>query len=66
MSGPPLRYVYINPANSGHELYFGSEEYFRYYNYERPHDSLEKKHRQKNMDKKNMNKISTKYSTPLV
>ena len=59
-------YVYINPANSGHELYFGLEEYFRYYNYERPHDSLEKETPAKKYGQKNMNKISTKYSTPLV
>jgi putative transposase len=59
-------YVYINPANSGHELYFGLEEYFRYYNYERPHDSLKKETPAKKYGQKNMNKISTKYSTPLV
>jgi putative transposase len=59
-------YVYINPANSGHELYFGLEEYIRYYNYERPHDSLEKETPAKKYGQINMNKISTKYSTPLV
>jgi hypothetical protein len=42
MSDPPLRYVYINPSNRGHELYFGLEEQFRYYNYERPQNSIEK------------------------
>ncbi len=35
-------YVYINPANGGHELYSGIEEYMTFYNYERPHDSIEK------------------------
>lgn len=66
MNGPPLRYVYINPDIGGHELYFGLEEYVRFYNYERPHDSLEKETPAKIYDQINMNKISTKYSTPLV
>ena len=32
-------YVYINPPNGGMELYNGIEEYMRFYNYERSHES---------------------------
>ena len=33
-------YVYLNPAEDGLELYNGLEEYFRFYNQERGHQSL--------------------------
>lgn len=33
-------YVYINPPNGGMMLYDGIEEYMRFYNYERDHQSL--------------------------
>ncbi len=36
-------YVYIKLPNGGLELYQGLEEYMRFYNYERQHDSLNKK-----------------------
>jgi len=33
--------IYINPSNGGRQLYNEIEEYIRFYNYERPHQSLE-------------------------
>ena len=35
--------IYINNYNSVKELRIGLEEYFNFYNYERPHQSLNKK-----------------------
>lgn len=35
-------YVYINPPNGGYELYQGIEEYMRFYNHERGHQSLDR------------------------
>jgi putative transposase len=35
-------YVYFNPANGVYERFFGTEEYMRFYNYERSHDALQK------------------------
>lgn len=32
--------IYINPSNGGKQLYNEIEEYIRFYNYERPHQSL--------------------------
>jgi len=59
-------YIYINPSNGGHELYFGIEEYMRFYNYERSHDSLEKETPARKFGQIKTNIISTKYSTTLV
>jgi len=33
-------YVYLNPCETGQELWRGLDEYFRFYNSERPHQSL--------------------------
>jgi putative transposase len=33
-------YVYLNPCETGQELWRGLSEYFRFYNTERPHQSL--------------------------
>jgi putative transposase len=33
-------YVYLNPCETGHELWRGLNDYFRFYNTERPHQSL--------------------------
>jgi putative transposase len=56
-------YVYINPAKSGHELYFEMEEYMRFYNYERLHDSLNKSTPAAIYNTKDSIKFLTKYST---
>lgn len=63
MSGPPPRYVYINPTNGGYELYLGLEEYMRYYNFERPHDSLKKISPAEMYNTKDNIIFLTKYST---
>ncbi len=34
-------YVYLHPPNGGKELYNGIEEYMRFYNHERQHESLD-------------------------
>ena len=34
-------YVYLHPCETGHELWRGLEGYFRFYNRERPHQSLD-------------------------
>ena len=56
-------YVYLNPANGGYELYTELEEYLRYYNFERPHDSLEKSTLAKKYNTKDSINFLTKYST---
>lgn len=56
-------YVYINPAGSGHELYFEIKEYMRYYNYERPHKALDKNTPAVKYNTKDSIKFLTKYST---
>lgn len=56
-------YVYINPANSGHELYIELEEYLRFYNYERPHNSLGKSTPAMRYNTHDCSKFLTKYST---
>jgi putative transposase len=33
-------YVYLNPCETGQELWHGLNDYFRFYNTERPHQSL--------------------------
>ena len=35
-----VEHVHIKPAEGGLELYEGLSEYFQFYNYERPHQSL--------------------------
>jgi putative transposase len=56
-------YIYINPANGGHELYSGIEEYMQFYNYERNHESIGKMTPAKRYGAKNNSLILTKYST---
>lgn len=56
-------YIYINPANGGHELYFGVEEYMRYYNYERSHESIGKLTPAQVYSVQNNSNKLTKYST---
>jgi putative transposase len=34
-------YVYLNPCETGHDLWCGLNEWFRFYNMERPHQSLD-------------------------
>ena len=34
-------YVYLNPCETGQELWSGLSAYFRFYNDERPHQSIE-------------------------
>ncbi len=36
-------HVYLRPANDGLELYQGLQEYFRYYNYDRSHQGINRK-----------------------
>jgi len=36
-SGPPPRYVYLNPPNGGVDLYKGVKAYVKFYNGERKH-----------------------------
>lgn len=56
-------YIYINPANGGHDLYSGIEEYMQFYNYERPHESIGKLTPSKRYGVQNDNQFLTKYST---
>lgn len=55
-------YIYINPANGGHELYTGIEEYIQFYNYERAHRSIEKLTPAQKYGIENNNRSLTKYS----
>lgn len=55
-------YIYINPANGGHDLYSGVEEYMQFYNYESPHDSIQKLTPAKKYGVPNNGKLTTKYS----
>ena len=55
-------YVYINPANGGHELYDGIQEYMQFYNYERSHESIEKLTPAQKYGTENKNRFLTKYS----
>ncbi len=36
-------HVYLNPAKDGLELYQGLQQYFKYYNYQRSHQGIERK-----------------------
>lgn len=56
-------YVYINPENGGHKLYSGIEEFMTFYNYERPHDSIEKSTPARKYGIEKNNNYLTKYST---
>jgi len=59
-------YVYINPPNGGKILYDGMEEYMRFYNYERGHESLKYKTPAEMYYGKKVDFLSTKYLTTLV
>jgi putative transposase len=59
-------YVYLNPPNGGMELYQGTDEYMRFYNYERIHESLEYRTPADLYFGKKVAFIPTKYSTQLV
>jgi len=59
-------YVYLHPPNGGMELYNGLEEYMRFYNYERQHESHNYKTPAELYYGKKVNFESTKYLTPLV
>jgi putative transposase len=59
-------YVYINPPNGGMMLYDGIEEYMRFYNYERDHQTLEYFTPAEVYYGKKVNFKSTKYLTTLV
>ena len=59
-------YIYINPANGGFELYNGVEEYMRFYNYERGHESLAYKTPAEKYYGKKVIFESTKYLTSVV
>lgn len=56
-------YVYLNPANGGHELYFEMDEYMRFYNYERLHVSIEKVTPATRYNTNDKINFLTKYST---
>ena len=59
-------YVYLNPPNGGYELYNGIEEYMRFYNHERGHQSLERIPPAELYYGKKINFKSTKYLTSVV
>ncbi|UTA66484.1 IS3 family transposase [Emticicia sp. 21SJ11W-3] len=59
-------YVYLNPANGGLQFYFGLDEYIRYYNFQRPHEAIEKMTPASKYGIQNLTNFSTKYSTSLV
>ena len=59
-------YVYLNPPNGGYELYNGIEEYMRFYNYERGHQSLERTPPAELYYGKKIKFKSTKYLTSVV
>ena len=59
-------YVYINPPNGGMMLYDGIEEYMRFYNYERDHQTLDYLTPAEVYYDKKVQFQSTKYLTTLV
>lgn len=59
-------YLYLNPPNGGVELYKGTEEYMRFYNHERGHESLDYKKPAEVFFGKKVSFIPTKYSASLV
>ena len=59
-------YIYINPPNGGKELYDGIEEYIRFYNHERSHQSLDRKTPAEVFYGRKVEYKKTKYLTTLV
>lgn len=59
-------YVYLTPPNGGMQLYNGIEEYMRFYNYERGHESLTYKTPAQIYYGKKVEFLSTKYLTTVV
>jgi len=59
-------YVYLNPPNGGMELYDGIEEYMRFYNHERSHQSIDYKKPAEVFYGKKIKFEKTKYITPVV
>lgn len=59
-------YLYLNPPNGGLELYKGTDEYMRFYNHERGHESLYYGIPAELYFGKKINFTPTKYSTLLV
>ncbi len=59
-------YLYLNPPNGGLDLYQRTEEYMRYYNHERGHESLNYNTPADLYFEKKVPFIPTKYSTLLV
>ena len=59
-------YLYLNPPNGGLELYQQTEEYMRFYNHERGHESLDYGIPAELYFGKKINFIPTKYSPLLV
>jgi len=59
-------YIYLNPPNGGMELYNGIEEYMRFYNYERGHESLKRKAPAELFYGKKVEYKTTKYLTLVV
>lgn len=59
-------YLYLNPPNGGLELYQGTEEYMRFYNHERPHQSLTYRVPAELYYREKLTFNPTKYSTLLV
>lgn len=55
--------IYLNPFNSGYQLYQELEEYIRYYNFERGHSSIGKLTPAKLFNVKDSINFLTKYST---
>jgi len=58
--------IYIHPANGGKMLYDEIEEYMRFYNYERPHQSLDRRIPAEVFHGKKVPFIHTKYLTTVV
>jgi len=58
--------IYINPPNGGKHLYDEVEEYMRFYNHERPHQSLDKTKPAVKYYGKIIKYQKTKYLAPLV
>jgi len=59
-------YIYINPPNGGKELYDGIEEYLRFYNHERPHQSINNKTPAETFYGEKVEYKKTKYLTTVV
>lgn len=59
-------YLYLNPPNGGLELYRGTEEYMRFYNHERGHESINYGIPAELYFGKKINFTPTKYSPLLV